>query len=239
MESFAASILCEEADVSLLFVASPDDLSEIAELERVGAPFRIASFVRGPGDYAKKINWGARITQSDWIFTAADDLYFHPGWLSAAIGASERTGCPVVGTNDLGNKMVIRGHYATHLLIRRDYLPLAVIDKPGDLLCELYDHNCVDTELVETAKARGAFVPATDSHVEHLHHLWGKGTSDEIYVLGTKNYSKDQQLLIKRRQLWRRLRRDIPQGRLSDMERMRQMRVQQVGMMRRVPRGRG
>lgn len=165
-----------------LFLASPNDDAEIAELERAGANYLTVPFEPADGDYARKINYGTLMpVRSDWIFTGADDLLFHEGWFEEAMRVA-RPKHGVVGTNDLGNPRVIAGQHSTHSLVRRSYIENhGTVDEKGKVLCEQYPHEFVDDELIWTAKRRGAWVWAGDSIVEHLHPHWGKNPTDALY----------------------------------------------------------
>ena len=206
-ESFHASWLAETGwRARLLFIATPGDTREIRALEDASADYIIAPFGgNARGQYAKKLNHAITLTEETWLFLGADDLAFHPGWLRAAIDVHIATGARVIGTNDLGNATVIRGEHATHSLVHRDYIEQGTIDDPSRLLCELYDHNSVDVEFVETAKMRGEFAFARDSRVEHLHRLWGKAPIDATYRKGLRNATADRRLMLSRRHLWRTL----------------------------------
>lgn len=178
-----------------LFIADPDDEAELEALRDEGADFTTVT-----GGYAKKINRGVEITTEPLIFLGADDLRFHKGWLQAAT-ARLTEGIGVVGTNDLGNKRVMRGEHATHSLVTRAYAELGTIDGPG-LLHEGYHHWKVDDELVATAKHRGAWAFARDSFVEHRHPYWGKAETDEVYAKGESHSRRDIRLFHRRRALW-------------------------------------
>ena len=68
---------------------------------------------------------------------------------------------------------------------------------------EGYRHNFCDTEMVETAKARGAWRFAADSIVEHVHPNWHTEIeTDETYRLGRSGFIRDQTLYHRRRRLW-------------------------------------
>jgi hypothetical protein len=108
----------------------------------------------------------------------------------------------VVGTNDLGNQRVIVGEHATHSLVSRAYIARGSIDDPSRLLHEGYSHCFVDDELVATARARGAWVFAHDSFVEHLHPAWGKGPADPTYAAGARSFAHDRRLHRARSVLW-------------------------------------
>lgn len=204
MEALANSYDHERHDVKAIFLCSPGDEAELWQIEALELPHAIMDWPAGEGDFARKINWGVMHIESEWVFVGADDLHFHSGWLDACLATHEKTGALVIGVNDLGNPTVMRGHYATHMLVHRDYATTGVVDAPGLLLCEEYSHNCVDTELVETARARGMFASATDAHVEHLHPVWKKGANDTTYAKGREKHSLDRQLLQRRRRLWAR-----------------------------------
>jgi hypothetical protein len=186
----------------LLFIASEGDWPTIDALEDIDARYLVLT---NPGEreYARKVNLAASVSDADWLFLGADDLRFHPNWLAEAIAVHEKTGRPVIGTNDLGNPTVMRGLHATHSLVHRSYLELGTIDEPGKLLHEGYGHQWVDTEFCDTAKKRGAWAFAFESHVEHLHPFWHKGDDDVIYKKGRETNRADMQLYRRRRRLWR------------------------------------
>lgn len=186
----------------LLFVASERDPEEVAELDRQGADYLV---IDEPGTWARKINLGARSSTEEWVFTGADDLLYHEGWLEAALTVARATGAKVIGTNDLGNPRVMSGDHSTHTLVHRSYIedPGGVIDGgPGSFICEMYPHEYADDELVQTSQSRHVFAHAPDSIVEHLHYLWGKGEDDRTYMLGRKYTTKGRLIFRQRRRMW-------------------------------------
>lgn len=146
--------------------------------------------------FAIKINDGYRATSEPNLFLVGDDVRFHAGWYDHASYAQGVSGCRVVGTNDLGNPRVMRGEHATHMLIARDYVDEhgASWDGPGKVTHEGYGHWFVDDEIVTCAKARGTFVVALGSKVEHLHPIFGKGEVDEVYELGQTRVEADKKM---------------------------------------------
>lgn len=200
-------------DWRLVFLCSPRDRLEIQAAQRLArADERISVIVLddgpGQGDYARKINRGFSETESTWIFQAADDLRFRSGWDTAAVTVGEREAVGVVGTNDLGNPLVMRGQASTHSLIRRAYVDeCGGSGQPGVVLHEGYWHNFVDDELVGVARARGCFAFAVHSHVEHLHPVWRKASPDATYERGGVHYNLDRRLHNSRRRYWERARR--------------------------------
>lgn len=189
----------------ILFVCNAGDTEQIAACKRTGAHVDIVPEQPRTGDYAKKINKAYASSMEPYLLLAADDLVFHSGWDTAALALARR-GYGVVGTNDMGNGMVMRGEHATHPLVSRAYADACgTVDECGKILHEGYRHNCVDVELVETAKARGAWAFAHDARIEHLHPLWHKAADDATYRLGRSGYADDQRLLAQRRHLWQRV----------------------------------
>lgn len=136
-----------------MFMCSPGDDAEIAEVRRHAeqgpALMHVVEWEAGQGDYARKINAAFRVAVEkgyDWCLLAADDVVFHPGWLDACLRVHAATEACVVGTNDLGNSLVMQGRHATHSLVHRDYLECGTIDEDGKILHEGYHHNFCNTE---------------------------------------------------------------------------------------------
>lgn len=159
------------------------------------------------GDWAKKINLGYLETDEEFMLLGATDLRFHSGWDLAALQMADLTGAGLIGTNDLGNGTVMRGRHSTHPLVRRSYIDEhGTIDEENKVVHEGYAHQWVDTELVQTAMARGEWAFAADSHVEHLHVFWGKSEMDATYEKALSTSRPDSRLFKRRSALWRRTR---------------------------------
>lgn len=191
----------------LLFIASPDEGAEIDALERAGADYVIAPFSCTPGDYARKINLGYELTTEPLIFTAADDIKFHPLWAERATNLMVgRIG--VVGTNDMANPRVRAGKHSTHTLVKRSYVEEfgGTWDVPGQVLCPLYHHEFCDEELISVAKVRKAWAFARASLVEHMHPHFGKGAYDGTYPEPNDNprLEAGRVVFAQRRQMWER-----------------------------------
>lgn len=193
---------------TVYFICTREDDDEIEACKKTGAIVLLLG--TGPSEYPRKINHGVGCsadmvgTPNEFVFLGADDLCFHPGWDRNAIDMWLATGKRVIGTNDLCNPTVMRGEHATHSLVHRSYVEDGTIDEPGKLLHEGYDHNYVDTEFIGTAKHRGEFIFAKDSHVEHLHWICGQGQrQDVIYKKGSKSVNRDHHLFNTRQRLWR------------------------------------
>lgn len=206
---FLSSLSAATPDpVRIDFVATAGDSPMIAEILRLAEDDpAIVLHVLPPnpvGDYARKINHAYRQSSTPFLFTAADDLAFHPGWLEAALAPFASPAIGVVGTQDLApTERSKTGQHATHCMIRRQYADeLGTIDEPGKILHEGYPHEYVDDELVETAKARGAWTFAAGSVVEHLHPSWGKAPRDALYNAQRRRMEAGRRVYLRRRGLW-------------------------------------
>lgn len=197
-----ASVRATVPEARVLFVTDPGDDAEVAAIEELMPADPLVFALECGGRYAAKVNAAVRATEEPLLFLGADDLDFKPGWFEAAT-AKLTEGIGLVGTNDLGNARVMRGEHATHFLMTRAYAELPTIDGANGPLCEQYEHNCVDDELIGTARKRGAYAHAADSHVEHLHPFWRKAAIDDTYRKGQRRFDRDRRLREKRRRLWR------------------------------------
>lgn len=203
VESIAATS-STDVEIVPLFLVSPRDRDELHAIDAVGAWREVMTWPAGRGDYARKMNLGARLAVddgADFVFLGADDLSFWKGWAEIALDHQRRTDVCVVGTNDLGNGRVKSGLHATHSLVHRDYIGCGSIDATG-LLHVGYHHNFVDDEFVATARFRETFFAARDSIVEHLHPDWGKGPVDQTYEKGKKHFHDDRRLYDSRCRLF-------------------------------------
>ena len=198
-QPLAESLSVTVTPCRLLFICSPADWEQIAACEAVGEVL-IVPWAPGRADYAKKINYGFAVTESEWIFSGADDIRFSAGWDVHALALAHRQRRRVIGTNDLHNPLVLKGRGSTHTLIARSYIEECggTEDGTGAVFCELYDHQCIDMEFIEVAKKRGEFVFSRNSVVEHFHPHWGNAQSDKTYKKATRATMADLKLYRER-----------------------------------------
>lgn len=194
-----ANVLDSTEHANVYFVCERDDKETISQVVRTFGANLIVN--RCHRNYAGAINTGVLETDEPYVFAGADDLRFYEGWFETAVKLM-RDGVEVVGSNDLGNPHVLAGIHATHYLVSRDYAMRGVADGQGIMLHEGYNHNWVDTEFVQTAKARGVFMPCLESVVEHLHYAWHKAEMDDTYRKGMAKESVDANLYREREHLW-------------------------------------
>lgn len=184
----------------VIFIATEGDEREIAALEKAKAEFFVHPEPAGRANFAKKINWVYPQTEAPWLFQAADDLKFHPNWDVYAMRCAERSNVGVIGTNDLGNALVMRGGHSTHTFFSREYISTygGTYDDTGTVFCELYDHQYTDNEFVQTAIRRGQWAFSKRSIVEHMHPVWKKGEFDDTYTKAFRETLQDNRLYMKR-----------------------------------------
>lgn len=204
---FMESLRASTGMATVYAIAHPDDTETADAWRKAGADVLLGNDLWVGDDpaqpiastFAEKVNLAYRETAEPWLFLCGDDVRFHPGWLDQAQAAATE-GIQVVGTNDLGNPRVTSGQHATHLLIRRTYVDEqgASWDGPKVVAHEGYRHWFVDDEIVTAAKQRGVWAMALGSVVEHLHPLFGKASTDDVYELGQSHARADGDLFAER-----------------------------------------
>jgi hypothetical protein len=183
------------------FLCSPGDDETIAACEQTGEDVMVVGWQPGRADYARKINAGFAACAEDWVFTGASDIVFHPRWEQQALQVGDRIGAGVVGTQDTRNPLVRKGLQSTHSLVRRAYVHefgSATFDKTGAVYSEVYDHQYIDLELVETAKLRNRWAFAKRAVVEHRHPAWKSAPEDDTYVKAWREAKQDHRLYQQR-----------------------------------------
>lgn len=211
-----ASHHAAEQSSRLVFICNHEDAPTITAVRSAmrKAPAREVALVIVPweggtyADWARKLNHTWPLVKEEWRLHAADDVHFHPGWLDEALlVAAHFNNVCVVGTNDLGNPRVRAGVHATHQLVHSDYWECGTADEAGKVVTEVYHHNFVDDEFVQTAIARGTYASARSSVIEHFHPDWGKAEDDATYRMGKSQFGRDAVLFNSRRHLWEGTRR--------------------------------
>ena len=195
------------AEHRVLFLCSPHDRRKFRECSALDAETLIVDWDAGPGDFARKMNYGFRCTDEPFIFAGADDLTFESGWDEHVLTVAEKSGAGVVGTWDGANPLVMRGRHATHPLVRRSYAesPTCTFDQSGPIYHEGYDHQFCDNELVQAARDRGEWAFAKHSRVLHRHPIFDRTVRmDGTYRKGLARGREDADLFRERLREWRR-----------------------------------
>ena len=182
------------------FIVEGDDQGSIDVLESNQIPYFINERSRKP---AGALNTAFNKTTEQYLFTGADDFDYKPGWLEKCLEMMVDP-VKVVGTNDLHNRDVLKGIYATSFLIDRDYIneQSGTFDEPGLILTETYLHNFPDREFAEIAQLRGVYAHCFEAIVEHLHWSYGLSEKDETYDKQRGTQKRDHRLYLERKALW-------------------------------------
>ena len=198
-----ADSIRQTSDCHIMFLCSPNDQEEIEACKATGERVEIMPCLNSKGDYAKKINYGIEVSDTDWVLMAADDLKFYLGWYDYAVPYIQQ-GFQVIGTNDLHSPRVTNGSHSTHSFINKGYVErFGLIDGTlGKALFEGYWHEYVDDELVGTAKARNTWAFSFESRIEHLHYMYGLAEADTIYLMQQMRMRKSLDLFLERQKLW-------------------------------------
>lgn len=140
--------------------------------------------------------WNDALSDSsgDPVVLAADDLVWHPGWLSAALETLSEfeDGWGFVGFND--------GHsngddFSTHYLMSRRF----IIEILGGVIAwPHYIHSFNDVEASARAKAAGRYKWCKDANVFHAHWLWGYRSQDETDARNLGGWTESQRTFFAR-----------------------------------------
>ncbi len=201
MESFEAATT---TPYKVWFLCSLGDPEQVAECDNTGEEVVLVTGPAGRADYARKMNAGFTLTSQPFLFLAADDIQFLPGWDTESLWVAEETGAGVIGVDDLFNPGVSAGHFSTHPLVRRSYIEEqgGCLEGPGVLVSPQYDHNCTDLELAELAQSRGQWAFAPKAKVQHLHPGYATNV-DATYKKGRRFYARDRQTFLRRQRQWK------------------------------------
>jgi glycosyltransferase involved in cell wall biosynthesis len=193
------------ANYRIYFVVEKHDPETIAAVGRLDAEAII-----NPGEptYASCINSAYAQTKEPYFFTGADDIHFHPGWLSEALKWMSDPKIGIVGTADPLHDS--RDH-STHSLVRRKYIQQhsGCLDRPNTVLYP-YWHGWTDHEFLGIAKSRGAYHYCKKSLVDHHHPGWdwfgrvdsGDEKFDATYAKGNRNHRQDTRKFLQRCRQW-------------------------------------
>lgn len=190
-------------NLELLFLPDVTDRYTIEVLEKMGAWYEFApsaELYQTP-TYASKINHAYKVTDTEFLFYASDDLQPKPQWiyhLFKDLDANPHVG--LMALND-GHHLVTRGMLATHGVVRRSYVEeygSASLPDAGPVMNEMYRHWWCDCEISYVARQRKAFGLSWNSRFFHNR----KRRSDETYQLGESFAAADRRIAEQRLPGW-------------------------------------
>lgn len=171
--------------------------------------------------YSNTIQSIYEIAKVDIIFHANDDFEFLDGWDTA----------PLKFLEDNPKIMVLGAHdgtdnpsYSTISFIRREYIERmsGVVDTPNRVFYP-YHHNYQDTELTQTAQARGVWEKIETPCIKH-HRVGG----DETYSKNDATSSEDGRIFASREHLWKNISKEDIMTRKPMTEEQRQAATKQA-----------
>lgn len=139
----------------------------------------------------------ARDLQADWYVLGADDLWWKPGWLKAALATAEATGAEVIGFDDGGHTNI--DLYAPHYMASRRWIEE---EQGGFMAAPVYKSWWFDREVCERARSLGKYAPSWGSVAEHLHPDWGQVPMDDTYLKAWPLHDLDKAVYLERQKEW-------------------------------------
>lgn len=189
-----------ELEHRVIFMVTPGDRAQIEACEATGH-----TVVEVPGrwhQYPAKMNAGFITGSNPWVFLAADDIEFRPGWDTRAMEAADGAG--VVGIDDMLNVWVRRGVWSTHPFVSRAYVEEfgGCLEGAGQLLSCAYDHNYCEREVCGIAQYRERWVFVRGAKIKHRHGGWQNRGGDATYLKGQRQFARDRQVFYRRAPHW-------------------------------------
>jgi len=181
----------------IVFLPDESDVASISLLDELGYNYLISpkSNKFGIQTYASKINYAFLNSNLEFFMYSADDVIPQPGWFSVLLNEFRNNkNLGVLVPNDNLTLAVQEGRGAPHAVVRRNYVNKfkgASFPGSGILMHDGYRHAFCDTELMETAKKRNAFLYVPESVVVHDRPPLGDENNDEVYNLGLKTWKED------------------------------------------------
>ena len=151
---------------TLVFILEDYDTESIKVAKRLREDGRRTYYlISNQNNPNKAINFGYRNTTEPFLCFTGDDVEFQPGWLNEIMrhfATNPRLAVVTSwdGTCDDEGKSLY--------CFKRSYIDQhGTIDEPGMVFHEGYSHTFCDTEFFFTARYRGVYQHARDSHVIH------------------------------------------------------------------------
>lgn len=196
LESLMRSIHeCTRETHHVYVMVEPKDTATCETVRAFDDDDRVTVHVGEYGSYVNSTNFGFHVSTELFVFAAADDVVFTPGWDVKAFEVMRRP-IRVVGI-DQGN-----GRQDCFFLVDRRYIVrYGTIDEPGQFYHPGYVSQYCDTEFVDTAKMRGVWSDSK-AKIEHQHWTLGKSSMDDTYRIAVDNTAADRGLYWSRMRLW-------------------------------------
>lgn len=137
----------------------------------------------------------SRSPEADLYVLGADDQWYNPGWLAAALEDGIARGYGLVGLND-GHNADHDLYWSTLFLATRDFL---IHHNGGVLAIPCYTSYFVDVETTDRAIRAGEYLYAERASVEHRHAAYGKALTDSTYAWSQPHFDLDKKTYERRK----------------------------------------
>lgn len=182
----------------LYFGCEPDDRESIDAARKTGHNVVVNKY-DGEAGYSNTIQSIYEATKEPIFFHANDDFLFLPDWDKIPVSMFDSDWVQMVGVkqNEQDTNM------SAICLIRRKYIKerSGVIDMPNRVFYP-YHHNYQDTELTNTARARGVWAGCDAPCIIHQHPGIVGGEKDYTYKKNDETAGKDEETYTARKHLW-------------------------------------
>jgi hypothetical protein len=189
-----------KSEYKLYFGLEPYDTEGIKAAEATGHSVMVNKY---EPSFSNTIQTIYEQTNEPIFLPANDDFLFLDGWDTAPLKMLEDfPDIMVLGVHD-GNPNT---SFSAIQIIRRQYIKeqSGVVDMPNRVYYP-YNHNFVDTEMTETARARKVWDRCDAPCIEHQHpsFKWlGEFEPDETYQKNDASAGKDSETYHNRKHLW-------------------------------------
>lgn len=181
---------------NLYFGCEPDDKESIDAARKTGHKVVVNKYEKG---YSNTIQSIYEVGNEPIFFHANDDFLFLPEWDKVPVSMFDTDWVQMVGVkqNEADKSM------SAICLMRRKYIEerSGVIDMPNRVFYP-YHHNYQDTELTQTAQARGVWASCDSPCIEHQHPGIVGGSKDATYLMNDATFPLDEATFNSRKHLW-------------------------------------
>ena len=185
-----------KSDYILYFGVEPEDAVSWEAARATGHQVVDNKYELG---YAGTIQSMYEVSSSPFWIHVNDDFEFLPGWDVVPLSMFDTPSVMVVGVSEQENSGL-----SAVSMARRSYIEKlsGVIGMPNRVFYP-YNHNYVDTEFTETAKARGVWAGCNAPCILHKHPGIIGGDKDAIYLKNDATVGIDEQTYRGREHLWK------------------------------------
>ena len=160
--------------------------------ENAGTEYEVHTYISEGEGWPKAVQKALRGVEGLCV-VIGDDMRFSPYWLKVLKEAHEAYFGDEKGLSQPFDE-VNHGRIAV--------CPMADAELLRELINTDYHHNFCDTELTMRMQMRNKYLYVPESVVFHDHPITGRAKMDKTYESTSKFYKEDEELYLKRRQMF-------------------------------------